>query len=41
MLIEKIGEIIPDNIVDAILESETIWRAVMRFVECVSRRKTK
>ena len=39
MLIERIGEITPDNIVDAMLESETKWRAVRRFVEYVRRRK--
>ena len=37
MLIEQIGEITPDNIVDAKLESETKWSAVRRFVECVIR----
>ena len=39
MLIEQIGEITPDNIVDAMLESETKWSAVRRFVKCVLRRK--
>ena len=35
----QIGEIAPDNIVDAILESEKKWSPVRRFVECVLRRK--
>ena len=39
MLIKKIGEITPDTIVDGMLESETKWSAVRRFVECVLRRR--
>ena len=39
MSIEQIGEISPDNIVDAVPERETKWSAVRRFVECVLRRK--
>ena len=39
MLIEQIGKITPDNIVDAMLESEAKWSAVRRFAECVLRKK--
>lgn len=39
MLVEQIGEFTPDNIVDAMLESDSKWRAVGRYVECVLRRK--
>ena len=39
MLIAQIGEITPDNIVNAMLESETKCSAVRRFAECVLRRK--
>ena len=39
MLIAQTGEITPDNIVGAMLESETKWNAVRRFAEYVLRRK--
>ena len=39
VLIKQIGEIPPDSIVDAMLESEAKWSAVRRFVECVLSRK--
>ena len=39
MLIEQIGEIVPDNIVDVMLESKTKWSTVRSFVECVLHRK--
>ena len=39
MLIEQIGEFTTDNIVDAMLESESKWSAVRRYVECILRRK--
>ena len=39
MLTKQIGKITPDNIVYAMLESETKWAAVRRFVACVIHRK--
>ena len=39
MLIEQIGEFTPDNIVNSLLESESNWRAVRRYVECVLPRE--
>ena len=39
MLIEQIGEFTPENIVNAMLESESKCSAVKRYVECVLRRK--
>ena len=39
MLLKQIDEFTLDNIVNAMLESESKWSAVRRYVECVLRRK--
>ena len=38
-MIKQIGEFTPDNILNAMLESESKWSGVKRYVECVLRRK--